>query len=432
MFLLPPLSPSSAPFAALCHADALDLAGCLAANDRATLHRRGIRLLQLAPGLVMWSVAAAYQRNGEAPRDLFALWHWMAPQMASLMSEPLSLPDGHWDRHRYQAAAAEAVRRASSITTAPHASSVDRHTEYLATLIISLLGARVSPSSPSPDLFPPWLSDRMRNTPHVDGGGRDTATSCDRNKTSDRLPDEIDRRWAASWPVKDRGLIDIISSLALSQPLRERFESAVTERNRQSIHQFAYGAGHELNNPLAIISARAQSLASQEAIAERRHLLNSIHLQSERAHAMIADMMLYASPPEIQRSCFTPADLIEPLLPRFRKQAAARDITVEYRAVTPVDGAPSVRPIATSSRSFFGNSFTMPRRPLRKGASSRSMSLQSLKARHAATLPTSASPSATRGNGSTIMWLNTFSTPFSRDERQVAASGLDSAKRGAS
>ena len=62
--------------------------------------------------------------------------------------------------------------------------------------------------------------------------------------------------------------------------------------------ELAYGASHEINNPLANIAARAQALLRDEADPERRRSLEAIYQQAMRAHEMISDLMLFARPPE--------------------------------------------------------------------------------------------------------------------------------------
>lgn len=73
---------------------------------------------------------------------------------------------------------------------------------------------------------------------------------------------------------------------------------------RDAIKEFAYGASHELNNPLANIAARAQLLLQGESRpAVRRHLVE-IHSQALRASEMLSDLMVYANPPSLARSSF--------------------------------------------------------------------------------------------------------------------------------
>jgi signal transduction histidine kinase len=66
-----------------------------------------------------------------------------------------------------------------------------------------------------------------------------------------------------------------------------------------AMKELAYGASHEINNPLANIAARAQTLLRDETAPERRHALEAIHRQAMRAHEMISDLMLFARPPAL-------------------------------------------------------------------------------------------------------------------------------------
>ena len=65
----------------------------------------------------------------------------------------------------------------------------------------------------------------------------------------------------------------------------------------EALVEFAAGAGHEINNPLTVISGRAQLLLRDETDPERRHALAVIVAQAMRIHEMIADLMLFARPP---------------------------------------------------------------------------------------------------------------------------------------
>lgn len=70
----------------------------------------------------------------------------------------------------------------------------------------------------------------------------------------------------------------------------------------KSLKRLAYGASHEINNPLANIASRAQALLIGETDPDRRHELATIYAQAMRGHEMIADLMLFARPPQPQLS----------------------------------------------------------------------------------------------------------------------------------
>jgi len=92
------------------------------------------------------------------------------------------------------------------------------------------------------------------------------------------------------------------AQLARLAELEHDFAAAVERGKLRALYEFAYGAGHEINNPLANISARAQALLRDEMLDDRRQNLAAIVTQAQRAHEMIADLMLFAKPPKMQPS----------------------------------------------------------------------------------------------------------------------------------
>jgi signal transduction histidine kinase len=77
------------------------------------------------------------------------------------------------------------------------------------------------------------------------------------------------------------------------------FQAALQREKLASLRELAYGLSHEINNPLANIATRAQTLLRDETDPERRRALATINVQAFRAHEMIADMMLFAKPPAL-------------------------------------------------------------------------------------------------------------------------------------
>jgi len=65
----------------------------------------------------------------------------------------------------------------------------------------------------------------------------------------------------------------------------------------EALAEFAAGAGHEINNPLATIIGRAQLLLKEEHDPQRRQMLLSIGAQAYRIRDMIGDAMLFGRPP---------------------------------------------------------------------------------------------------------------------------------------
>lgn len=91
----------------------------------------------------------------------------------------------------------------------------------------------------------------------------------------------------------------------------------------ESLAEFAAGAGHEINNPLAVITGRAQLLLRGERDPERRRDLAIIHAQAMRVHEMIADLMLFARPPEPNRRACDAAAIVEAVIVGLAAKAEA-------------------------------------------------------------------------------------------------------------
>lgn len=79
--------------------------------------------------------------------------------------------------------------------------------------------------------------------------------------------------------------------------LERAFEATLLQEKLAAMKELAYGASHEINNPLANIATRAQGLMAEESDPEKRRKLAVITSQAYRAHEMISDMMLFAKPP---------------------------------------------------------------------------------------------------------------------------------------
>ncbi len=110
----------------------------------------------------------------------------------------------------------------------------------------------------------------------------------------------------------------------------ERFEAAVAEARLAAMRELAYGAGHEINNPLANIATRAQSLLIEETDPERRRRLATIVDQAFRARDMIGGLMLFARPPKPQPADADVGTVVTAVVESTQPLAAARAARLEY------------------------------------------------------------------------------------------------------
>jgi len=111
----------------------------------------------------------------------------------------------------------------------------------------------------------------------------------------------------------------------------------------EALAELAAGAAHELNNPLAVVSGRAQLLADAETDPEKKEVLNQIHDAADRACAVIEDLMGFAEPPRPRPTKTNVRSMIDEAL-----QLAARKTNSEHINVQ-VDVADDAKEIFADS-----------------------------------------------------------------------------------
>jgi signal transduction histidine kinase len=117
------------------------------------------------------------------------------------------------------------------------------------------------------------------------------------------------------------------SAAKLAQ-LQADFDRAVETAKLQAMAELAAGAGHEINNPLTVISGRAQLLLRDETDPERQRVLAIIVAQTVRIHEMIADMMLFARPPRPELGQVELVKLLDDLVARLHPRAAQQETAI--------------------------------------------------------------------------------------------------------
>ena len=141
---------------------------------------------------------------------------------------------------------------------------------------------------------------------------------------------ELDRLFS-TYPEVNRLVPALLGKLRRFRQLESQFTETLHREKMAAMQQLAYGASHEINNPLANISTRAQSLMRNEHDSERRRKLLAINEQAFRAYEMIADLMLFAKPPKLQLGTVH----LNPLVHQVRDELEAangRNITFRISA----------------------------------------------------------------------------------------------------
>ncbi|MBM4003812.1 MAG: HAMP domain-containing histidine kinase [Planctomycetes bacterium] len=185
--------------------------------------------------------------------------------------------------------AADAAERTSSALATSALSPTDTFWQGVAEFLVRWrlsLAPRTSGRDASSMIVPNWLHSLAEATA-ADTGGFDG----DGNEHPVATRDE----WG-----QDLILPLVAARLCEQQATIERLESTLEQRKLSALRELAYGASHEINNPLANISTRAQSLLRDERDPDRRRKLATIHTQAMRAHEMISDLMFFAKPPALR------------------------------------------------------------------------------------------------------------------------------------
>jgi signal transduction histidine kinase len=141
------------------------------------------------------------------------------------------------------------------------------------------------------------------------------------------------------------------------------FQSALEAAKLEAMAEFAAGAGHEINNPLTVISGRAQLLLRDEADPERRRALALIVAQAMRVHEMIADMMLFARPPRPECQRVELGQLIDAVLLDVSARCASQDTAIRrtgqpgsiFVQADPVQLAVALRAVCQNAIEALGN-----------------------------------------------------------------------------
>ncbi len=112
---------------------------------------------------------------------------------------------------------------------------------------------------------------------------------------------------------------------------RRRVREAQEAELTRAIYNLAYGLSHEINNPLANISARAQLLlARAKSDDDRKTLATTIIDQSHRAHEMLAEVMLVVQPPLMVPKAFAVAEAIRASSANLSEKAKDKGIRLTF------------------------------------------------------------------------------------------------------
>jgi signal transduction histidine kinase len=136
--------------------------------------------------------------------------------------------------------------------------------------------------------------------------------------------------------AENRRLLDIPGRECLQQDIDALQRAVASQRAGEAerlralklagLAELAAGAGHEINNPLAVISGQAQYLLVREAEPARRHSLQTIINQTKRIHHTLTELMQFARPPAPKRQPVDVAALLRQTADGLRDLAEQRQV----------------------------------------------------------------------------------------------------------
>jgi signal transduction histidine kinase len=133
---------------------------------------------------------------------------------------------------------------------------------------------------------------------------------------------------ASSEPLEQLGKPVLRLPGADATDLVDLYAERVEAAKLAAVAEFAAGASHEINNPLAVISGQSQYLLKQETDGRRREALESIVRQSRRIHSVLAELMLFARPPEPRPEWLDLGRLVQDAAAELGPLAAERQVEV--------------------------------------------------------------------------------------------------------
>jgi len=309
-------------------------------------------LLRADPPLLLWTVCAAGQADGPVPRSVADCARWLAEHAFEVLFWPQSkrsrpkFPDA--DLCASMAAMA-VIRGEVAARLAEDEKDGDAEQAALMALLrdaTSWLEAVGKPAAKNGSPLPPWLVDALGNDDDA------VLTTADRiarsvvetegQPPSDLIPESIDfdplacwqranecrRRWSAPGGRLAALLPSVTAKFKRLGNLEDEFRTTVEAEKLEAMAEFAAGAGHEINNPLTVIAGRAQLFLREETDPQRRRDLALMNAQAMRVYEMIADMRLFARPPEPEPETVDAVALVDALIEELAPQYAAQSIEI--------------------------------------------------------------------------------------------------------
>ena len=123
----------------------------------------------------------------------------------------------------------------------------------------------------------------------------------------------------------------------ISKPKDTQARIVPAEHSLNALAEMAAGAAHELNNPLAVISGRAQLLAEAETDQEKKRILEQIYENSREASAIIENLMGFAEPPKPRAARTDVQQMIDEAIELAKQKTNTANIDVQIAVAEDIE-----------------------------------------------------------------------------------------------
>jgi signal transduction histidine kinase len=137
------------------------------------------------------------------------------------------------------------------------------------------------------------------------------------------------RAWFRLLDRRDRAVEGLDAAMSAHRRALQHEGEARARERLAALAEFAAGAAHELNNPLAVVVGRAQLLLARHPDEESTRYLRAILGQAQRAHRILRDLMAVARPTEPRWRPCQPADVVRGLIRDHRAELDARSLRID-------------------------------------------------------------------------------------------------------
>jgi len=316
------------------------LADLLLAENRAGVAGALADGLAADPPWLLWTVVSAVGRGGFQPSSVSDAAQWLADHATAVLQWPreLQCPSAlaDADAERFVDLASESLAAGHlAAHLASQASAAERESARLGGLLHNgrawFARSVAHGAETLPEEFSRWLASQSGNT--ADSVARAAAILAGERlipgmesqvAAARGYAQQAARGWAAAIAGLSASLPALAARLARLEQLERRFRETLEQEKLDAMAELAAGAGHEINNPLAIIAGRAQLFLKDETNPERRREAAIIVAQVKRAHEMIADLRLFARPPQLEPETIDMVSLVDAVLAELAPQAAER------------------------------------------------------------------------------------------------------------